>query len=156
MEVKQVGENIKVFLESRQIRKEWVAGRMAISNEEFVDVLEGKESIEKTKEIVTQIQKVFGIKHEDYFMRDNFNYKKEESKREPTPKFDFCIAEEMRSIEDFGEQIETFVLQDEAEKANEWYRNKQFQDIIETIQSLAEKIDSWKEEQYNEKIKRKG
>lgn len=65
MNTKQVGENIKTFIESRRFRKEWIIERVGIQTEEFEEVLEGKGTIEKTDEVVTKLQKIFGIKNEE-------------------------------------------------------------------------------------------
>ncbi|MED1092171.1 hypothetical protein [Bacillus paramycoides] len=70
---KIVGENIRVFIESRDLKNSWVMERTGIGKNAFYDMLNGKGNIE---EHITKLNDLFGIEDPMYFYKTDYDYRK--------------------------------------------------------------------------------
>ncbi|QWI25662.1 hypothetical protein EXW34_31315 (plasmid) [Bacillus mycoides] len=70
---KIVGENIRVFIESRDLKNSWVMERAGIGKNAFYDMLNGKGNIE---EHITKLNDFFEIEDPMYFYKTDYDYAK--------------------------------------------------------------------------------
>ncbi|MGN4423545.1 hypothetical protein ACTFQN_06790 [Bacillus cereus group sp. MYBK30-1] len=70
---KVVGENIRVFIESRELKGSWVMEMAGIDENAFYDMLSGKGNIDVQ---VTKLSDLFGIDDPMYFYKTDFDYAK--------------------------------------------------------------------------------
>ncbi|HDR7257905.1 TPA: hypothetical protein QCX12_001552 [Bacillus paranthracis] len=70
---KVVGENIRVFIESRELKDSWVMEMSGIDVNAFYDMLSGKGNIDVQ---VTKLSDLFGIDDPMYFYKTDFDYAK--------------------------------------------------------------------------------
>ncbi|WP_336769718.1 hypothetical protein [Bacillus bombysepticus] len=70
---KIIGNNIKTFIDSRELRHEWVMERVGIGNDEFYDMLDGIGIIDGH---VSKINEFFGIDDPMYFRKTDIEFKK--------------------------------------------------------------------------------
>lgn len=70
---KIAGKNIRVFIESRDLKNSFVMERTGISKNAFYNMLNGKGNIE---EHIKKLSDFFGIDDPMYFFKTNYDYKK--------------------------------------------------------------------------------
>ncbi|MGE7888994.1 hypothetical protein ACQKN7_16725 [Bacillus cereus] len=70
---KIVGENIRVFIESRELKNSWVMESAGIGKNAFYDMLNGKGNIE---EHIKKLSDFFEIDDPMYFFKTDYDYKK--------------------------------------------------------------------------------
>ncbi|MED1114025.1 hypothetical protein [Bacillus paramycoides] len=70
---KIAGENIRVFIESRELKHSWIMARAAIDENDFYDVLNGKGNMDVH---ISKLSNFFKIKDPMYFYKTNFDYAK--------------------------------------------------------------------------------
>ncbi|MGG0299575.1 hypothetical protein ABEY59_05475 [Bacillus albus] len=68
-----VGENIRVFIESRELKHSWIMERARIDENAFYDMLSGKGNIDGQ---VTKLSEFFKINDPMYFYKTDFDYAK--------------------------------------------------------------------------------
>ncbi|MCC2382004.1 hypothetical protein [Bacillus cereus] len=73
---KIVGENIRVFIESRELKNSWVMERAGIRENAFYDMLNGKGNIE---EHIKKLSDFFEIDDPMYFYKTDYDYNKPKS-----------------------------------------------------------------------------
>ncbi|MCU7667452.1 hypothetical protein [Bacillus thuringiensis] len=70
---KIAGENIRVFIESRELKNSWIMERAGIGENDFYDMLNGKGNIDVH---VTKLNNYFKINDPMYFYKTDFDYAK--------------------------------------------------------------------------------
>ncbi|XLP21843.1 hypothetical protein ACFMB7_25480 [Bacillus toyonensis] len=70
---KIAGENIRVFIESRERKNSWIMERAGIDKNAFYDMLSGKGNIDVQ---VTKLSEFFEIDDPMYFYKTDFDYAK--------------------------------------------------------------------------------
>lgn len=70
---KIAGENIRVFIESRELKNSWVMERAGIDKAAFYDMLNGKGNIDKH---IKKLSVFFEIDDPMYFYKTDYDYAK--------------------------------------------------------------------------------
>ncbi|MBJ8006724.1 hypothetical protein [Bacillus cereus] len=70
---KIAGENIRIFIESRELKNSWVMEMAGIEENAFYDMLSGKGNIDVQ---VTKLSQFFEIDDPMYFYKTDFDYAK--------------------------------------------------------------------------------
>ncbi|USK99661.1 hypothetical protein [Bacillus tropicus] len=73
---KIAGKNIRVFIESRELKNSWVMERAGIGKNAFYNMLNGKGNIE---EHIKKLSDFFEIDEPMYFYKTDYDYNKPKS-----------------------------------------------------------------------------
>ena len=105
---KIVGENIRVFIESRELKNSWIIERAGIDKTAFYDMLNGKGNIDKH---ITKLSNFFGIDDPMYFYKTDVNYAKPKNLLDRKGDFFKSIGFDHKNInnQEFKEGLEVFL-----------------------------------------------